>query len=247
MTTVSTVTAAMAVPTASAVPTAMAGVVSGAVAHERTLPVLPAFTPLLATGVQRGSVVACTGMAGVSLALSVAAGPSQAGSWVGVAGLPELGLAAAAEMGIALERLVQVVEPASDRWSDGQWGDLLAALVDGFDIVLLGHGARRVRPAVARRVVARLQARGAVLVAVDAPVFGGDLRLAATDVAWEGLGDGHGVARSRRVTVCLEGRRVPRPRHAELWLPAHDGQLRPLEAESAVEPDATVVPLRRTG
>ena len=241
---VSTVTAVSAMPT-------MSGVVSGAVAHERTLPVLPAFTPLLTTGVQRGSVVACTGTAGVSLALSVAAGPSQAGSWVGVAGLPELGLAAAAEMGIALERLVQVVEPAGDRWSDGQWGDLLAALVDGFDIVLLGHGARRVRPAVARRVVARLQARGAVLVVVDAPVFGGDLRLTATELVWEGLGDGHGVARSRRVTVCLEGRRVPRPRHAGLWLPAHDGQPRPLEAVRieavTVEPDATVVPLRRTG
>jgi hypothetical protein len=221
-------------------PSVPTGVVSGAVAHERTLPVLAAFAPLL-TGIQRGSVVACTGAAGVSLALSVTAGPSQAGSWVGIAGLPGLGLAAAAEMGVALERVVQVVEPreAKAAWSDGQWGDLLAALVDGFDVVLLGPGARRVRPGVARRVVARLQARGAVLVVVDAPVFGGDLRLAATDLAWEGLGDGHGVARSRRVTVCLEGRRVPRPRHAELWLPAQDGRPLPL--------DAAVLPLRRTG
>ena len=65
------------------------GVLSGVVARERTLPVLPAFEPLLPGAVlQRGSVVACEGSAAATLALALAAGPAQAGAWVAVAGFP---------------------------------------------------------------------------------------------------------------------------------------------------------------
>lgn len=224
---------------------------AGPAAAERTLPLLPAWASLVpGTTVQRGSVVSCAGAAAVSMALSLAAGPSQQGAWTAVAGLPTLGLAAAAEAGVALERLVALAEPADgDRWSDAQWADLLAACIDGFDVVLLGPGAQAVRPGTARRLLARLQSRGAVAITVGAPVFGGDLHVECVASSWAGLGDGHGVAQGRRARLELTGRRVPRTRTADLWLPAADGQVRPVDAPAVVPTADTSapIPLRRTG
>ena len=228
---------------------ATSGVVSGAMARERTLTLLEVFDSLLPHGLQRGSVVGCEGPAAVSLALALAAGPSRQGAWVGVAGLPALGVAAAEEAGVALERLVLVVEPRVDgrpSWRDEQWGDVLAAMVDGFDVLLLGPGVAGARPATLRRVLARLQARGAVAVVAGAPSVPADLRLRAEGVVWSGLGEGYGVARDRRVEVTLDGRRVPRARRAEWWLPAADGRVRPVGSVEAGD-GAPVVPLRRTG
>lgn len=223
---------------------------SATAAQERTLPLLPVLAAMVPQGaVQRGSVVGCEGGAAVSLALAVAAGPSQHGAWVAVAGLPTLGLAAAAEAGVVLERLVAVTEPVDAQgavrpFDDEVWADLLATCIDGFDVVVLGPGTQQVRPATARRLVARLQARGAVAVQVGAPVFGADLRFECTATEWSGLGDGHGVAEARRARLELSGRRVPRARRAECWLPAADGLARPCEP---VADDGTVLPLRRTG
>ena len=229
------------------------GLLSGVAAPLRTLPVLPAFGELLPGAViQRGSVVGCQGSSAVSLALALAAGPSLAGAWVGVTGLPSLGVAAAVELGVAPERLVMVAEPAQ-RFGDAQWADVLAAMIDGFDVLLLGPDAFGVRAGTARRLVARLQSRGAVLLAavgagaVPSP-FGADLQFDATDVGWQGLGEGHGVARGRRAHVQLSGRRVPRTRSAQLWLPAADGTVESVSSiASARSVDGSGSSLRRTG
>ena len=234
------------------------GLLSGVAAQQRTVPVLPAFEGLLPGAVlQRGSVIGCEGSAAVSLALALAAGPSLAGAWIGVAGIPELGVAAAVELGVAPERLVMVAEPPQ-RFDDAQWADVLAAMIDGFDVLLLGAGANVVRPATARRLMARLQSRGALLLSIAssrtgaAPTpFGADLRFEATGAAWQGLGAGHGVARGRRADVQLSGRRVPRPRRAELWLPTADGAVEALsplvEALPAPATELHVAALQRTG
>ncbi len=234
------------------------GLLSGAAAHQRTIAMLPAFEELLPQAVmQRGSVVECAGSAAVSLALALAAGPSLAGAWVGVAGLPQVGVAAAVELGVAPERLVMVAEPAQ-RFDDGQWAEVLATMIDGFDVLLLGPGAHAVKAVTARRLVARLQSRGAVLLSV-APsgcvsdgasgVFGADLRFEATDAVWQGLGNGHGVARGRRASVQLSGRRVPRPCRAEMWLPTADGAVEAVVSIAVAAPVSTgaAPALRRTG
>jgi hypothetical protein len=222
---------------------------AGTAARDRTLPLLSTFAALLPQAtVQRGSVMGCHGAAAVSLALALAAGPSQQGAWVGVVGLPTLGLSAAVEAGLVLERLVAVSEPATCRFTDAQWADLLGACIDGFDLVVLGPGTQQVRPGTARRLVARLQARGAVAITIGAPVFGADLRFECTSSSWVGLGQGHGVAQGRRTEVLLSGRRIPQSRHAEFWLPTADGTVRLVEpVEPAGRPGSVVVPLRRTG
>ena len=236
------------------------GVLSGVAARDRTLSVLPAFEQLLPSAVvQRGSVVGCTGSAAVSLALALAARPSAEGAWVGVVGLPSMGVAAAVELGVVPERLVLVAEP-EQRFDDAQWADVLATMIDGFDLVVVGPGARQVRAGTARRLLARLQARGAVMVSVGSTEpFGADLHFQATRTVWQGLGSGHGVAHARRAQVQLAGRRVPRPRQAELWLPGADGCVQLVHpvtdsvertsetSHDAASEAASVVALRRAG
>ena len=45
----------------------------------------------------------------------------------------------------------------------------------------------------------------------------------ASPPVWEGVEHGAGHLRGRRVTVVASGRRIPRPRRAELWLPGPGG------------------------
>jgi hypothetical protein len=229
-------------------------------ARTRRLPVLPALAPLLpGGGLQRGTTVAVgtrDGLPGAtSLALALAAGASQAGSWVAAVGLGALGLVAAAELGVALDRLVLVADPGRQR--EG-WASVVAALVDGFDVVLVagqpegrdrgqgegrGQGRGRgtgLRPADARRLVARARERGAVLMTVggDLPGERSPVRLTVVAAAWTGLGEGWGHLAGRRVTVEAGGRgEAARPRRAELWLPDAGG------AVGAVEPVTDPIPL----
>ena len=96
-----------------------------AFARDRMLPVVPALQPLLPDGgLVRGSVVGCTGATGVSVALATMAGASAAGSWLACVGLPSLGLRAASEVGIALERLMMVAEP--DELGEAAWATMLS-------------------------------------------------------------------------------------------------------------------------
>ena len=193
-------------------------------ASERTLPVHQSLVELLPC-LQRGSTVACNGRAGVSLAMALAGAPSGEGAWVGVAGLPEFGLRAAADMGIALERLVMVD-------GDPLWVDVLAAMIDGFDVILIGKRVGRLGAGAVRRLQARVQSRGVVLLTVGVPALGADLQLTAEDDHWVGLGHGYGVAAGRHVSLELAGRRMPRPRRASMWLPDALGRLAPIQDRS---------------
>jgi len=200
-----------------------------ALAREHLLPLVAALRGLVPdAGLARGSTVVVDGTgAAVSLALAVAAGPSAAGAWVAVVGRDDLGLAAAAEAGIVIERLALVAEPPAD-----QWATVVAALIGAVDVVVVGPG-HRVRAADARRLAARARERGTVLVQAggrratgSAPGLEADLRLTVVAAQWQGLGDGHGHLQARRLTVEASGRRrAARPRRAELWLPDPDGGL----------------------
>jgi hypothetical protein len=189
-------------------------------ARDRCLPVLPALTSLLPeAGLRRGSTIAVTGS--VTLALALLAGPSAAGSWGAVVGLPSLGAEAAAELGVALERLALVPEPGFERWPV-----VVAALLEDLDIVL-AVPPPRVRAAHARRLTARARERDGVLVVLGSRGLGAepvDLQLAVTGSRWTGLGRGHGRLTARQVEVVARGRRAAaRERRARLWLPGPGG------------------------
>jgi hypothetical protein len=204
-------------------------------ADERLLPVVPALQPLLpGQGLRRGSTVAVGRSA--ALALALVAGASAAGSWVAAVGLPDLGIVAAAETGIALERLALVPAPGATAWPT-----VVAAFLDAVDVVLVRPPAR-LPAAQARRLAARARERGAVLVPLGAWSEPADLRLAVTASSWLGLGQGHGSLRARQVEVLVAGRgAASRERRILLWLPSPSGAIAPARMVAAVPAAATQV------
>lgn len=209
-------------------------------ARERTLPVHEALAPLLPDGaLVRGRSFGCEGVTATSLALALAAEATAGGAWLGVVDVPWLGVEAAAELGVPLERLVRV-DPGAARAGDraAAWAELLAAVLDGFDLVITRVPART-NAGVVRRVQTRMQSRGSVVIVVGvAGAWSPDVTLRTTQANWEGVADGHGYLRARRVAIETTGRRVPRPRRAELWLPGPGGALAPVTPVIAA-PDAT--------
>lgn len=186
-------------------------------AREQLLPVPRALEPLLpGGGLRRGGTVVVDGS--LALALALVAGASAAGSWVVAVGLPDLGVVAAAEAGIVLERLALIPGVRA-----AVLGTVVAALLDAIDVVLVRPPAR-LPAAVARRLAARARERRSVLL----PVGGSwpippDLRLAVTASQWEGLGKGSGHLEARKVEVAATGRgAAARERRATLWLPGPD-------------------------
>lgn len=188
-------------------------------AGERLLPVAEALAGLLPDGaLRRGTTVGVAGS--TSLALALLAAPVAAGSWAAVVGMPTLGVVAAAELGVDLSRLALVPEPGR------QWPVIVAALLDGVDLVLV-RPSGPARPSDARRLAVRVRERGAVLLALG-DWEGADVRLQVTAGRWEGLEQGAGHLRAHHVEVVADGRgAAARPRRARLWLPAHGGGIAP--------------------
>lgn len=165
------------------------------------------------TGVRRGSTIAVTGS--TSLLLALLAGPSAAGAWCAVVGVPTLGAAAAAEAGVVIDRLALVPSPGR------QWAETVAALVDGVDVVVARPPAR-LAAGLARRLAARVRDRGCVLVSAGS-WDGAELTVSATGAQWHGVESGYGRLRSCRLDVRVVGRgSAARPRQGEMWLPAYD-------------------------
>lgn len=134
------------------------------------------------------------------------------------------GLVAASGLGVALERVV-VVAPETPPASG--WGPVLAALIDGFPIVVVGPRVQ-LRAGDGRRLAARLRERGGVLIRVGdaSATSSAHVRLRVVEGEWEGVDEGAGYLRSRRVVVEAGGRgAASRPRRAELLLPSPTGEI----------------------
>jgi hypothetical protein len=207
------------------------------------LPVASALSGLLpAGGLRRGSTVAVAdGPGSTSLLLALLATASAAGAWVGVVGRPQLGLVAAAEAGVRLDRLALVPHPGTDLLA------VTSALLDGLDVVAVAGAAQAgVRAADRQRLAARARQRGAVLLPLG-QWPGADTELTCTDPHWLGLGagaDGGGRLRARRVEVQAHGRGIALQGHCtRLLLPGPDGAVAELEEP----PEAVLFPARAAG
>lgn len=198
-------------------------------AGERVLPVLPALQSLLPElGLRRGSTVVVSGS--TSLALALVAAASQAGSWCGAVigdSRSSLGLRAAAELGIDLDRFPLVL-------GGGGFPRVVAALFDAFDVVM-AWPPTGIRAAEARRLAARGRERGSTLVVVGGHWPGtADLRLAVVGASWHGVGRGHGRLHARLLEVSTGGRGAgARERRIRLWLPAPGGGVAVAEGAGA--------------
>jgi hypothetical protein len=195
-------------------------------------------------GLRRGSTVVVRGSTTVLLALLAEA--TAEGSWAAVVGMPDLGLLAAAELGVAMSRLALVPRPGAE------FGGVVAALLDGLDLVAVNRpetrtGPRTGRPELgplARRLSARARHRESVLVSFGAWP-GADLELDCAETSWTGLGKGHGHLTERELTVTVRGRgAAARPIRSRVTLPATLNSTRPDRRRRPPAPTSHTADLR---
>jgi len=190
----------------------------GGESQPQALDTHPALTGLLPGGALRaGAAYSVEGS--TTLAMALMAGPSAAGGWCGVVGIPGFGAEAAAALGVDLDRLVLVPQPGPG------WLSVVTALVDALTVVVVAPPAQ-VGAAEAARLAARLRQRDGILVACG-PWPQTEASLTVSDSGWWGLGAGHGHLTGRQVSVLAQGRGTAvRPRRMRLWLPDAEGRIR---------------------
>ena len=190
----------------------------------RNLQTHPAIAGLLPGGALRAGA-AYSVQGSTTLLMALLAGPSAAGAWCGVVGMPDFGAEAAGRFGIDLERLVLVPHPGD------QWLTVTAAVVDVLTMVVVAPPERAKDGDIAR-LSARLRQRDATLIVVgDWPQA--EAKLSIANSGWQGLGSGNGYLSSRQVTVTATARGgMGASRSARLWLPDPGEHFRPAEAET---------------
>jgi len=210
----------------------------------RLMPTHEALADLLPDGgLREGATYALSPSS--ALVMALLAGPSQAGSWCGVVGMPEFGVEAAEAMSIDLDRLVLVPHPGD------AWLTVTAAIADALSIVVVRPGRAASDGAIAK-LAGRLRERGAILLVLGPwPQFVAVIRL--TESHWSGLGDGHGHLSEREVTVTVSSKRGGRPRSGRLMMPDAELGIRRLDRGVAADRarerwhDTTPLTARRVG
>lgn len=170
-------------------------------ANQRVLSLSPLVRNLFPDeGLKRGSTVVVSGS--TSLALLTIAAASAEGSWCVALNMADLGIDAAVEAGVSLDRLALVPNPGK------QWAIVASTLAEAVDVVLV-RPPGQVKESDARRLVAKARECGSVLIPVvehssQWPL--GDLRLHCNGFSFSGLNEGHGYLQRPRLMVNVEGR-----------------------------------------
>jgi hypothetical protein len=189
-------------------------------AVNRTLESLPGLTGVIR--LKTGGVYATDS---TSLAMALLAGPSQAGEWAAVVGVPDFGLEAAAAYGLDLDLTVVVPRPGE------HWLSVTAGLLEVAGVVVVSPYAA-VTDHQSERLRSRLRQKDAALICLgDWPRADATLRV--TDSTWFGLGQGYGHLTGRQVEVVVSSGGAPRS--VSLWLPAPDQAVTVIE-EPVVAP-----------
>jgi hypothetical protein len=138
-----------------------------------------------------------------SLALQMLAAAMPAGGWGAIVGLADVGVEAAADAGVPVDRVVLVPQPGE------AWASAVAGFAEVLPVVLAARPAR-LAPAEAARLAARVRgADGCLLVLGDWPQPASRIR--TLGASWGGADDGLGRIRTARLEVEVSaGDRVPR-------------------------------------
>lgn len=190
-------------------------------------PVLPSHPSLEALfpggGMRRGVSYELHG--GYSLLWSLLAAPSQHGHWSALIGLGHLGLQAAADLGVDLDRVVVVKNPGSG------WFQIASALADAVCLVVLAPQGTLPPISQRDRLHARLRERGSTLI-VHGQWPGHEGRLVVEQCRWEGLDRGAGVLQTQHLTLAHHSKRSATPRRVHTVISAdglHAAPLAPVQ------------------
>ena len=179
---------------------------------DRGLPTPSALRPLLPGGaLRKGAPIAVQGSLQLTLALLSEA--SASGAWCGVIGVPRLGVEAAAQAGLTLERLVLIPEP-------GKHALAIAGMLSEVFTILVLCPEKPPSAGDAERLNARLRDHDTALVVTNTWPRS-DTALRVTASRWSGLGAGHGLLRTHELAVQATDRRGQRTHTVRF----HDGQL----------------------
>ena len=196
-------------------------------AAEQLLPVPEIFHTVLPNGgLQRGWTTRVDGGSSArALAWALLGNITTTGGWIAAVDVPGIGLSAAREVGVAIERVLVVTSPDAAAWSA-----TIGALIGSVDVIVFGAPRHRVQPSEYRRMSSRCRERGTVMIELASSGEGQlqyDVAFSVDPVEWQGLGYGHGRLQARGLDVSVSGRRTKGPtRNARFELPAIDGRLR---------------------
>ncbi|WP_413316775.1 hypothetical protein AA0Z99_09085 [Agrococcus sp. 1P02AA] len=118
------------------------------------------------------------------LALACMGAVLPAGSWGAIVGIPDLGIEAARDLGVPIDRVALVPHPGRS------WLDVVASLAEAMPVVLAASPGR-VTPTEAARLAARLRQASSTLL-VAGPWQGAATVVRSVRAEWQGLGDGDG-------------------------------------------------------
>jgi len=184
---------------------------TGIITSERPpMAVPPPLVPILPEGLRRGGTTVVTGS--TSLVLAMLAHACAGGAWAAVVGQPTIGLLAASQAGVSLDRLAVVPRPGLEAPT------VVAALLDGVDVVVVGPEVA-LSDAERRTLSARARDRGSVLLSTtDWP--GAGVVLTVESGRWTGIDAGEGRLRTHEIRLVRTGRgSAAVPRALDLTLP----------------------------
>jgi len=166
-----------------------------------------------------------------SLLLALLATSQGSADWVAFVGAPDVGMLAAADAGVALERVALVPRTGDDP------AGVVAALLDGMTYVVVGPDAR-LTVSERRRLLGRARERGAGLVSVGEWEQAA-VRLAVVAQRWTGVDHGAGYLRRCELDIARTARGITDrwtltlPRPGSALVDAVEGEARPATTRRA--------------
>ena len=119
-----------------------------------------------------------------SLALACLGAAMPRGAWGAIVGMPDLGLEAARDLGVPMDRVALVPHPGRS------WLDVVASLAEAMPVVL-AVSPGRVAPTEAARLAARLRQASSTLL-IEGPWPNAATVVRQVRAEWQGLADGDG-------------------------------------------------------
>jgi len=179
----------------------------------RVLPALEGLFP--PSGMERALVYECQGHAAMSIACALIGPITHDHGWVGCVGARTINLQAAADLGVALQRIVLL--DCGSSVSTEQYTQMLGTLVEGCEAVVVN--AAQCTAAGGRSVVSRAKRNGTSMFLVGKHRFSVDVVISTHVTDWVFTDRLH----SRLLTVSLHDQRTHRKASVQVSLPDASG------------------------